>query len=44
LLDRLATDRPTTRAALLDTPGIGTIKERQFGAEIIAVIHSVSAP
>jgi ATP-dependent DNA helicase RecQ len=43
LLDRLATDRPTTRNALLDTPGIGTIKERQFGAEIIAVIRSVGA-
>jgi hypothetical protein len=43
LLDRLATDRPRTRADLLSTPGIGAIKERQFGAEIIEVIRSVGA-
>ena len=42
LLDRLAADRPRTRADLLNTPGIGTIKANQFGEEILTIISSVS--
>jgi ATP-dependent DNA helicase RecQ len=41
LLDRLATDRPQSRAALLNTPGIGTIKANQYGEDILAIIRSV---
>ena len=42
LLDRLAADRPRTRADLLHTPGIGAIKANQFGEDILAVIRNVS--
>jgi hypothetical protein len=41
LLDRLAMDRPRSRAALLNTPGIGTIKANQYGEDILAIIRSV---
>jgi superfamily II DNA helicase RecQ len=43
LLDRLAMDRPRSRAALLNTPGIGTIKANQYGEDILAIIRSVGA-
>jgi superfamily II DNA helicase RecQ len=42
LLDRLAADRPRTRADLLRTPGIGVIKANQYGEDILAVIRNVS--
>jgi superfamily II DNA helicase RecQ len=43
LLDRLATDRPQTSRDLLNTPGIGAIKAKQFGEDILSVIRSVGA-
>jgi ATP-dependent DNA helicase RecQ len=42
LLDRLAADRPRTRADLLRTPGIGVIKANQYGEDILAVIRNVA--
>jgi ATP-dependent DNA helicase RecQ len=42
LLDRLAADRPRTRADLLSTPGIGVIKANQYGEDILAVIRNVA--
>lgn len=41
LLDSLATARPTSREALRGLSGIGAIKDRDFGAEILSVIQSV---
>ena len=41
LLDNLAEAKPTTREALRGLSGIGAIKDRDFGAEILSVIQSV---
>jgi hypothetical protein len=43
LLGRLASERPRNRADLLSISGIGSVKERQYGAEILDVIRSIGA-
>ncbi|MDQ2683382.1 MAG: RecQ family ATP-dependent DNA helicase, partial [Chloroflexota bacterium] len=43
LLDKLATERPTTRRALRNISGIGDIKDQEFGEELVELIRSVTA-